>query len=157
MPRLLSPAFLQALMAPDTAEVVLCFLTLEHASLAEPIRVVNDLVDHEVSGQTWQGYPFALTLAVDDGETQPAMTLEIDNVDRRIVEAVRQVTGPILVRVRFALASQPATTELESDAFTVQHARYNAMTVTGRLGVEDVMNEAVPGRTFNPIEYPGLF
>lgn len=57
MPRTLSTAALKAILAQQTGEAFLVFLRLDHPSLTQPIRVVNDGVDHVVDGLTWACLP----------------------------------------------------------------------------------------------------
>lgn len=158
MPRPVSTAFRRAVNARETGECFLLFLTLRHPSLASPIRVVNDGVDHTVGTDVYLRFPFQITLASDSRDTTPRGQLEICNVDREIVAALRRASGPpIEVEVFLAMASSPSVIEAGPLSFTLRDTTYDAMTVSGTLVVQDIRNKKYPPRVFDPSVAPGLF
>jgi len=147
-----------ALQARETPEVFLCLLTLAHPSWVTPIRVVNDGVGHTAGGQDYLSFPFDITMPPETEEGQPKVTLEICNVDRQIVAAVRGVSGdPITVELAVALASTPDVVEAGPYSFSLREASYDATVVSGTLAYEDLLNEPCPPRTMTPAVTPGLF
>lgn len=157
MPRTLSTAALKAILAQQTGEAFLVFLRLDHPSLTQPIRVVNDGVDHVVDGLTWVGFPFEAAIPSESEDSLPTVKLVIDNVDRSIVQAVRQLTSPPTISIHVALASSPPTIEAGPYEFTLRNVAYDALTVSGDLRFEDVLNEPCPGDMMTPTTFPGLF
>lgn len=91
----------------------------------------------------------------DDNEIQAS--LRISNVDRQIVQAVRDATDFPLVTTQFVLGSSPDTIEAEFPEFKLSNVRYDEMVVEGRLTLESPINAAYPQHSFTPGRFPGLF
>lgn len=157
MSRSTTTAFRQAINAQTTGECFLLLLELSHASLATPIRVVNNTQDIVSNGRTFIGFPFQITLPDDDEEQQPRIRLAIDNVDRTIVTALRALQGPVDVAVEVVRAADPNTIEIRFEGFKLREARYTALEVSGDLLQEDVLSEPFPAHTFSPQFFPGIF
>lgn len=158
MARPVSAAFRKAVQARETEEAFLLLLTLTHPSLPAPIRVVNDGADLVVGALTFQRFPFMVTLAPEVEDQPPRAQLEICNVDRQIVTALRTVNGdPIAVEISMVMASSPTVIEAGPYQFTLRDTTYDAMVVTGTLTYEDILNRACPPRTMTPAAAPGLF
>jgi hypothetical protein len=156
MPHDLSLLARRALNAPETGEVFLPLLTLEHPALDAPLRVVGNTVKITSRGDVYLAYPFELALA-DSREDQLArVTLRIDNVDRRIVEAVRSLPSAATVTLEIVLASHPDVIE-RSDRFSLREVFYDALVVEGTLMYEDVLNFPFTQHLFTPQTAPGLF
>lgn len=158
MSRTLSSAAKQAVFAQSAAEVFLLLVTITHATLPTPIRVVNDMQDCVSRGNTFTALPFGFVLPGEREDQIPASRLWVDNVDREIVQAVRNATGAApQVLAEIVLASQPDTLEAAFDGFSLKNALYDHLTVSGDLSMEDVLNEAYPEGTFTPNLYKSLF
>lgn len=155
--RNLSLPALQATFAQETGEVFLMCLTISGAGLAQPIRLVNDMQDLNRAAGLFQAFPFELALPQDLEDQLPQVRLSVDNVDRQIVRAVRALTAPPTVTLEVVLASSPDTVEAGPFAMTLRLADYDAGTVSGMLGYEDMLNEPFPKDTFTPNNSPGLF
>lgn len=157
MSRSLSTVTKKAIFAQETDKVFLLLLTISHATLAAPIRVVNDMVDLVSRGNTFTGFPFQIALPDEKDESLPQMKLQIDNVDRSIVTAVRNMTSPATITLEVILASAPDTVEASFSGFTLRDVTYDAIVVEGTLRMEDILNEAFPQHTFTPNLFPALF
>ena len=132
-------------------------LTIDHADLAEPIRVVNNTEDVTVGADTYIAFPFEIELPGEAEDQLPKARLRIDNVDRQIVDAVRTVSGTPDVTLEIVLASDPTVTEMGPFEMQLRSADYDALVVSGDLVVEDVLNIRYPGDRFTPASHPGLF
>jgi hypothetical protein len=157
MPRSLSSAARQAIYAQQTDKVFLALLTISHSDLAGPIRVVNDLVNLTSRGDHYLAFPFQIVLPEERDDQLGQVQLSIDNVDRTIVEAVRTISSPASIRLEIVIADQPDTVEAGPFDFTLRNVEYDALTVTGTLMYEDILNEPVPADSFTPNFFPGLF
>jgi len=155
--RTLSLAARKAVNAQETDEVFLLLLTLDHEDITEPIRVVNNTVDIVSQGETYIAYPFEIALPDEDAESVARVTLRIDNVDRKIVKSLRSISSPLSVGLEVVMAASPDTVEAGPFNMTLVSAEYDALTVTGELAFEDVLNEPFPGHAYVPSDYPGLF
>jgi hypothetical protein len=157
MPRTVSAVARAALNAPQTDQVFLALLTIAHANLPTPIRVVNDMVNLTSRGDEYIAYPFNIDLPGESEDELPRVRLTIDNVDRQLVEAVRTLTTPPTITLEVVLASSPDTVEAGPFPFTLRSAEYDAFVVTGDLAFEDVLNEGFPAHSFTPNAFTGLF
>jgi hypothetical protein len=157
MSRTLTSRFRRALMSQQTAEVVAILLTIDHAVLETPIRVTSDAVPVTSGGNTYVAFPFTFRFADDRDDQTTTAQLEIDNVDRTIVETLRRCRGAPTVEVSIVLAAAPDTVEAGPWVFTLQQAKYTAATVTGTLGDEDLVTEPYPGLIMTPSRVPGIF
>lgn len=156
--RSLSATAKRAIFAGQTGEVFVFLLTLSHASLELPIRVCSDAVSTTSNGVEFVPYPFNLVLPDETDNVAPQVTLEIDNIDREIVAAVRRATGsPIDVELSIVLASQPDAIEAGPFNFKLRSVTYDKLVVSGTLQYEDLLNEPFPGDTMTPTRFPGLF
>ena len=153
----ITSVFRQAAYAQETDQVFLVILEINHASLAEPIRVVNNYENITSNGNLYVGCPFDIELPGDFEDALPSVTLTVCNVDRQIVEAVRSVTGPPTISIAVVLASSPDSIEAGPFVMTLRTASYNSLIVSGTIMPEDVLNEAYPGEYFTPGNFPGLF
>lgn len=143
--------------APVTDEVFLMLLEINHSSLSTPIRVVNNWENVTSNGNVYVAFPFKLDLPDDVVENMPRPTLEIDNVDRTIVDAIRAMDSAATVTISVVLASSPNDIEAGPFLMTLREVEYDALTVRGQLAFEELWSEPYPGDKINRANYPGLF
>ena len=159
MSRSLSTAAKNAIFAQETSSAFLLTLTIDHDDLDDPLRFVNDNQDITFDGDVYTAYPFLIDLPADTGEEISRVTLTIDNVDRQIVETIRELTTAPSVDLE--VLHQPyggsATKEAGPFSFTLKDSVYDVLVVTGTLSYEDILDEPFPGDTFSPPDFPGLF
>lgn len=134
----------------------LALLTIDHADLADPIRVVNNVKDVVSGGQTYVAFPFQLTLPTDTADSPPRARLSIDNVSQEIAQTIRSISTPPTVTIRIVQMADPEQVEVNLPSFILRNVKYDATTVSGELELEDITREPFPARMFSPAEYPGL-
>lgn len=152
----LSTAARQAIFAQNTKKVVLAVMTIDHNDLASPICIVDNTEDVVSNGVTYHACAFNYQLPIDDDEV-PRVQVSVDNVDRLLVEAIRTLTSSPTVEFSIIIASTPDIVEAGPFSFTLKEVQYNALTVQGTLGYEDILDEPFPGDTFTPQNHPALF
>lgn len=168
MSRNITPEIRADLLSDAGPHALLAFLTLTHRNLVEPIRVVSDPIDFVVDGETYLGCPFEFRLLTDD-EQAPTTQLRIQNVDRRIGEAIRTVTDRATVRLdarttaEFDLSVVPRV-ELGASSviygfrhFDLIDVTVTPIDVTGTLMLRDYSQEPWPGKRATQSRCPGLF
>ncbi len=149
---------MQSMFAQQTAEVWLMCLKIEHASLAQPLRFVNDMQDLLRSGGTHIAFPFQITLPQDSETEQVQVQLVIDNIDRQIVQQIRTLSSAPTITLEVVLRSNPNTVEAGPFVFTVRSASYDALAVTLTLGYEiDLLNMPSNKWRITPALCPGTF
>ena len=154
---ILSLRFRKGVRRQQTEEVFLMLVTIDHPTLDEPFRFSSDGVDTTSREKTYIAYPFAGSLP-DETEDLPAeMTISVDNVDRRIVQGLREAAGVPEVTIEIVLAAEPDTVEVGPRSFKLMEATYDAAIVAGRL-VQDVgLDDAWPYPQITPRTLPGIF
>jgi len=157
MPRDLSLTARQAINAPETGEAFIILLTLDHPDLAAPIRVSSDAVDTVSRGNSFVAFPFDLSLPDDTDGRPPRAKLRIDNVDRRIVRAIRSIPSPPSVLIEIVRGADPDAIEAAFPDFQMRDIGYDALVVEGALTLEELNGEPYPARIFSPADFPGLF
>jgi hypothetical protein len=158
MSRDLSSPMKSAIAAPETGEVALPLLTITHATLAQPIRVVSNTVDITSRGDLYIAWPFDVVWPDDREDQLPRVRLRIDNVDSSIGNALRSIRGRgPNVRLEVVLASSPDTIEAGPIDVVLKERDIDAGSVSGTLGAEDLLNEPFPADLFAPDKFAGLF
>ena len=132
-------------------------LTITHADLPEPLRFVNNTETITSNGESYIAFPFRVKLPTEKERSIPRAQLEIDNVSRQIGQLIRQLTSPPTVQIDIIRIDDLDAVELTLPAMTLNNVRYDALSVSGELSVEDTTREPFPQRSFTPSEYPGLF
>lgn len=156
--RSVSLPFLQAVFAQQTGEVPIVLVTIEHADLPAPVRVVNYDENVVSNGETFVAYPFKLTLPTDPEQGPPRATVQIDNVHRDIVASIRNASGGApTVTLAVALASSPDTIEASFSGFDLKNITYDALTIEGELTLDSLGGEPYPAGRFRPGAFSGLF
>ena len=157
MSRPLTAAVKKAIFAGETDEVFFALLTLDHADFAAPFRVVANSVSVVSGGETFVPFPFKLAMPIDKGDAPAFSRLEIDNVDRSIVQAIRAVSSPISASLLIVSSTDPDVVLAGPFDFSIRDIDYDANVVAGNLAFEDFLNESFPGDRFTPANAPGLF
>ena len=107
-----SQYFVANAVADDSDDPTLPLLTILHADLPEPIRLVANTVDIVSRGWLFTAFPFELTLpGASDGGDTPAR-LVIDNIDQRIVQLIRALSTPPSIIIEVIQASEPNVVEM---------------------------------------------
>lgn len=156
MSRPVSAAAKRAMFAQETEEAFLMLLTLDHDDLAVPIRVVNNSVDIPSRGENFIAFPFVVDLPSDGDDGVSQVTLQIDNVDREIVDSLRAISTAPTVTLEVVMGSTPDVVEAGPFDMTLVEADYDILVVRGLLVFEDILNEPYPAERFTPDKYPAL-
>lgn len=169
MVRQITPDIRADLLADSSPNALLGFLTITHRNLIDPIRVVSDPVDYIVGGLHFIGCPFDFQMLTDEDEA-PTTRIRVQNVDRRIGEALRTVTdrAEMMLEARstadFDLSIIPRE-ELPGGSSVIYGFRHfdliditvTPLEVSGTLMLRDYTQEPWPGKRATQSRTPGLF
>lgn len=168
MSRVIDADVKKSLEEPESVDALLAFLTVTHPSLPDPIRVVSDVMDYIVGGQTYLGLPFEFGILTDI-EGPPQTELRMQNVDQRIGLALlglndrAKVTLEIRTSADFNLSQDPRT-EIPGGSVLYRFADFDLIDVTvtasdisGRVMLRDYSQEPWPGQRCTQSRMPGLF
>lgn len=168
MARLIPGQLRRVLDLQESGEAILGFLTISHDDLATPIRVACDGVDYVRLGETWTGFPFKFAI-LSDGEATPKTQIEVQNVDRKIGDALKAITSPARVQIDIIAASEFDQTVEPRVALGTPLVAYSAKhlflvnvsvdagTVTGDVVSWDYTQTTWPARRATQDRFPGLF
>jgi hypothetical protein len=158
----------ELLESESSPHAILAFLTIDHPGLAEPIRLVSDVMNYVVGGLTFVGIPFDMK-ALTDTETSPRTQIVVPNLDRRIGQAVREsaVRPKVRMDVRtsadFDLTVDPrveiaSTTPIYAFRdFEIVSVDCDVAQLTADVELADYSTEPFPGLRATQDRFPGLF
>lgn len=150
----LSAAAQKALQSAQTDEVFLECLTITHPTMAEPLRLVNDRQDLARTAGTFQRFPFQITAPVNDEQRMPELRISIDNVDQRIVTAIRSLAGDpdeVTITYEVVLHSSPNTVEYGPIDFRLDGVQNAPQTLQLVCSFHrGFLNAGFPGRLIAP-------
>lgn len=146
-----------ALYAPQTSEVLLTLLTIDHDDMPSPVRFVDNLEDVTSRGDTYTAFPFRAVLPADVEGELPQVEVVVDNVTRELVAEIRSIATPASVTLEIILASDPDTVEAGPWHLEVVAATYTATEIRLTLTAEALMSEPYPVGLFTPTRFPMLF
>jgi len=137
----------------------LVLLTITHSTLLTPLRFVNNTENIVSNGEDFIAYPFKMKPPEDRQGVKPVARLTIDNINRQIVEVVRQIaaTSPLFVQIDVVRIDDCDVIETTLPQFKLRNVDWDAGVLSGDLSIDDITKEPFPARTFTPSEYPGVF
>lgn len=168
MPRTVTNSFRRSIESRNAEDVDLCFITITHDLLVDPIRVVWDTVDFTYGGNTFTGFPFDIELLTDDDQP-PKAQLVIQNVDQIIGKTIRGLkTAPrlkieLLSSLDFDLTSDPRapistpSVAYSADKLFLRNVEVNVMQVTADIVGWDNLQRVWPGVRATQDLLPALF
>jgi hypothetical protein len=153
MSRALSSTAIASQNAEATGEAWLILVTIAHASMAAPIRVVANNENITSNGELFVAWDFDIVLP---GEDPAQARLSIGNIDPLIVRALREISGPPSVTVQVVLSSDYDAVEVEFAGLVLRQAGYDPGTISGELVFEEILTEPV-ATTLTPAMFPGMY
>lgn len=168
--RYIAPTSRRELDRQESAEFYLVFLTITHRSLTTPIRVVCDPENFVLDGQEFQGFDFEIKL-LTDSESAPKAQLSVQNVDRKIGDAIHSISDParlefqIIPGSEFDLSVFPRVELSPNSSERLYRAKQlyltevegDALNLTGTIRSWDYTQETWPGIRATQQRFPGLF
>lgn len=156
MARNLSAPATASINAQETDEVWLTLLTINSPELVLPLRFVNNNESCTSRGNLFVALPFDIDFPGQDEQNPGEARLQIDNIDRLIINFVRSISSPPKVTIEVVLASSLNVVEASFENMTLRNVSYDARTVSGILKFEDIVIEPVT-YAMTPERFPGQF
>lgn len=162
----LSNAAIMAATAQQTSEVFVVLLTIDHPNFTQPIRCSSDnavlLPNAGVRGTISRGeeypfIPFSVSLPNQDDSGIAKARVSVDNIDRRMVQAVRTADSAISITIEIVLASSPDKVEVSEPDFKMESITYDTYTISGDLSLQYYDLEPYSKLKFTPSNFPGMF
>jgi len=153
----LSTQMLAAMHGESTGEVVLPLVKLMQSGWPQPITIVPNWEPIVHRGETYLPLAFQVGLPDEESEGVPVITWTADNVDRRLIEALRTVKGVVSAQIVWVLASSPDHIEVGPLEVEMRAAQYDAQQISGTLGVEPILTMQFGHMVMDPKHTPALF
>lgn len=153
----LSARMREMMHAQETGEVILPLVTLKQEDWADEIRLVPNTEPITRHGKVFDPMAFNLSLPDEEAEGVPFIKWTADNVDRRLVEALRAVRGAVQAEIVWVLAATPDVDELPPHTVEMRAAEYDALTISGTMGLEPILDTQFGPLTMNQANTPGIF
>jgi hypothetical protein len=161
--------FRQAAFAQETGVFPIGLITIDHTSLAEPIRfstdptqrlvdTVSEIVYGTVSNsEQYYFFPCSLKLPDDTDDGPGQMQMIFDNVNKDYVAIIRSIVGRPTVNASFVMSNDLDTIERQWPEFFIGRIPWDATRVTLNMEMETLDREPFPWGTYTPGAFPGLF
>ena len=157
MPRELTQTAAQAILARETAEVLLDCLTLWGEGMPTFRLVLNTEPLTRADG-VYQPFEFNAPAPDDDEQLNASLQVQISNAAPEIRDILRDYTGVPYIRVETVLASEPNTIIHGPFEFAVANVDLDELFATLQCGQEeDFLNQQVPAQSYTPNNSPGLY
>lgn len=153
----MTPDAVAAVLAQESGEVFLCLAEITHETLQAPLRFVDNTENVSHGGEIYQAVAFKFTPPTSTGENDTPARLAIDNIDRAVMELIIPISTPLKINFKVVLASSPDTVEWESGDLILRDITANVQQISGSLYDVYIADRVLPGITFSPFDFPGLF
>lgn len=153
----LSSNMLAAMHAQESGEVILPLVKLTQDGWADSIRIVPNWEPITHNAEEYSPLAFDISLPDEEAEGVPVIEWTADNVDRRLVESLRLVSGVVLAEINWVLASTPDVVEIGPMNVEMRAAQYDAFQIRGTMGVEPILDTQFGYQVMNPKNAPALF
>lgn len=165
----------QNLLATSADEPFLILLEITHTDLASPIRVVNDVQNIVVDGDTYVAMPFRVTLPDDVKGQMPQAKLEVDNIGRELTQWLEVSGGGQGAKCKIMQVLRPTATLYAVDYFLEDYTSavdyfvefeitldltnlsITNEVVSGQLGFVNTLGRISTVSNFTPASSPGLW
>jgi len=158
--RPLTAAAVQSAFAQSTDKAWLILVELESTDgAAFPFHkyYVNDWQNIESGGQTYEWWPFRVTLLSDVPGEIPDLRLQIDNVHQDLISILRRQDRPVMATISVILHDSPNDIQWGPQELEIQTVPYDVGFIEAVLSVEPIHQEGFPGYAMSPMYLPAIF
>ena len=158
MSRNLSSVAVQALLLPQTDQIFLVILEIDHDDFGSPIRVVNNTEAITSNGNVYSPLAFHFSPPVEEDGTIRNSSIVLDAVDRSVIIALRAIDSPApTVSASIIRAAAPDTIEAGPWDFSLRSVSYDAQRVSGELVPDNPLRRIASAVRYTNILFPGLY
>lgn len=151
-----SSAFLDTVHRQESGNVLTVLIEIRHPSISTPQRFANNTEDVTSNGNVYLGYPFELNLFQEDEQT-PRAHIRIQNVDRRIGDAVMGLTSRPTMDIAVVLTDSPDEREFDWISTELASVNGNVIAVEGEIVGIDYTSEMWPHFRATQDALPGAY
>ena len=140
-----------------TADVWLSLVSISHDSFDATFRLVGNGEPVDRGAIRYQPFSLRLRLPRDTDDGGLDGDIEIEDIDRELIPALRAATDPPAVSVVVVRASDPATAEFEYPSLELKDLSIDGLRIRAIIGVRDYRTEPIPAYSITPADFPGAF
>lgn len=157
--RNLSEAARRAIFAQESGEVFAPLLTIDHAELDSPLRIVGDMANLTRGEQTYTAAPFSYELPSDQEGRIQSIKIKVENVSRLLVQTIRSISDAPDVTFEIVRVSDPSDVVAGPFNMRLEGVSYNALTIEGTIGRRRRLDVEFPRSDYAyvPANVPGMF
>jgi Domain of unknown function (DUF1833) len=168
MSKTLSLNFREELYKQESDEIPVMLVELRHPDTTQIIRISGDntkILDSDPElqwgtvsqGKTYIYRPMNLRLPSDSQDKPPKMQIIVENVTGDLVAFCASMIQRGTCDLDIVLASQPDIIQIPFPVMDLRGYSRNNMTIVFEVGMDAAEDEPIPGGTFTPAGFPGLF
>jgi hypothetical protein len=161
MPRSLVQDVKDSLNKQETGDVYVTLVRVKENDSTPIALFSSDSVDTVFNTLTFSAYPFDITLPDSQEGQETRARLTLTNVDRVMIEKLRNATEHLLVDLWVVFMKAPNYTSRDVMAYypnmELREVVYDTMTVSGSLTYESFLSEPFPKDLMTARHFPGLF
>lgn len=145
--------------ASSSEVVFLCLLTFSIPEVpgTPPLYVVNNTVDIVSRGVLYSAYPFNIILPEDQPDKLPSVRIDIDNVDRSILNWIRGFSVAPTLKLEVITNVNYNIVERSIGFLKLSSVDYDALTIRATLNVDNILSRRFPADDYDPAQFPGLY
>jgi hypothetical protein len=155
--RALSARAKRAALAHETDDAFLILLTITDPDSNEVVRLVNNNEDVTSRGEVFSACAFIFTFPSDDDDAPKGVTIQIDNVDQRLIDMLRSIVVPISFLVEVVIAQTPSIVEMQLPDLKMVQVQWDSNVVEATLQSDDPLNQQYPSHIYEPRTFAGCF
>jgi hypothetical protein len=153
----MTDAAIEALSAHETGEVFLITAVIR-VNDEVAFRIVNNTEQIVSRGEAYEPFAFTFVFPSTSDSGIKSAVFEIDNVDRRIQEAVTLAAGKeVTAEFDIVLASSPDTVERGPFKYILRDFQVTRKRIKASLYDFYLTDLNLPGLQYTPKNFPGLF
>ena len=162
MPNEVSSTLREAIYRGSTERVFLTLIDIRHASDVpaaeqfDTLRFTDNTEAVRSGGETYEPLPFRIRLPDNREGVQPSASLELPNVDVRLVKAFRSLSSRPLFEIRVVLDDNPSRIERGPYRMELGRVTYTPTTIQVDIVSPSLLSEPFPKDTYHSIHYPGV-
>ena len=137
----------------------LWLVTISHADLPTPLRMVRDYVPLTSRGNVFTPYPHMDIGFPSDTEDQPPrQTIVLEDVAQIFTPALRALatTTPPILLIELVMEGEPNTVQ-DSWTAEIREAQGDGISIEAELRTDAILGVGAPTISYTPSLFPGMF
>lgn len=149
--RNLAAAFKRAINSRDgNGETIITLLQFDHETLATPIRLCNNRDGIVHDGDIFNAFGFNCVFPDDRADEITTAILTVDNTDRSILSAVRNLSKKLACAITVIMLSDPDTPHMGPMNYVIKNFGWDVQQLHLTLSVTFPFDEIFPGERCTP-------